>query len=89
MLITWSSVYQYGDSLGANVNKLVWLSESNPGLVGKTERNSCKAEVRLFPSTFGFRNVKLLILVTFPIGTWKNPLVTWERLPDIALKTEW
>ena len=55
--------------MGANVNKLVWLSETNPGLVGKTERSSCKAEVRLFPSTFGFRNVKLLILVTFPTGT--------------------
>lgn len=52
MLIMRSSVYQYGDSPGANVNKLVWLSESNSGLVGKTERNSCKAEVRLFPSTF-------------------------------------
>ena len=55
--------------LGADVNKLVWLSETNPGLVGQTKRSSCKAEVRLFPSTFGFRNVKLLILVTFPTGT--------------------
>ena len=55
--------------LGADVNKLVWLSETNPGLVGKTERSSFKAEVRLFPSTFGFRNVKLLILVTFPTVT--------------------
>ena len=54
---------------GADVNKLVWLSETNPGLVGKTKRSSCKAEVRLFPSTFGFRNIKLPRLVTFPTGT--------------------
>ena len=51
---------------GANVNKLVWLSETNPGLVGKTEASSYKAEVRLFPSTFGFRNVKLTDIGDIP-----------------------
>ena len=55
--------------LGADINKLVWLSETILGLVGKKKRSSCKAEVRPFPSTFGFRNVKLPILVTFPTGT--------------------
>lgn len=85
MLITWSSVYQYGDSLGANVEQVGVVVREQPWPGWKTERNSCKAEVRLFqvPLDLG---MKLLILVTFPIGTWKNPLVTWERLPDIALK---
>ena len=50
---------------------------------------SQNTEIRLSPSVFGIRNVNLLILVTLSMGNWKNPLVSWERLPECILITEW
>ena len=69
MLIMWSSMYQYGDRSGGRYQQVGVVVRDHPWPCWKKKRSSCKAEVRPFPSTFGFRNVKLLILVTFPTGT--------------------
>lgn len=51
-------------------NKLVWSSETNLGLFGKTEWGSSKeVKIRLSPSVFGVRNVNLLLW-------WQSPYVS-------------